>query len=134
MSEFWNMIYFIYQAIVNWYWGGFDSLLSSLVVFVVIVHITDVMCVIVDHRLLGETRVQAVFKSILIFILVGIGNIIDANILPGTPTIRMTVILYYLSVEGLVILENAVYLGLPVPKKLREVLEQMRRNRLNDES
>lgn len=114
---------------VKWYWGGFDGLLSSLLVFVAMVHITNGMCAIVDRRPSGGTRVQDMFQSILIFILVGIGNILDTNILTGTPALRTGVILFYLSVEGMILLENAVHLGLPVPEQLRKALEQMRQKR-----
>lgn len=133
MSEFWSMVCAGCRAAANWYWGGFDGLMASLVVFVVMAHVTDGMCAVVDRRPIGRAVIQDIFKSILIFILVGIGNILDTNVLIGTPALRMTIILYYLSVEGLIMLENAVYLGLPVPEKLREVLEQMRLDRNGSE-
>ena len=133
MSEFWSMVCAGCRAAANWYWGGFDGLMASLVVFVVMAHVTDGMCAVVDRRPIGRAVIQDIFKSILIFILVGIGNILDTNVLIGTPALRMTIILYYLSVEGLIMLENAVHLGLPVPEKLREVLEQMRLDRNGSE-
>lgn len=133
MNVFWSMVCAGCRAATNWYWGGFDGLMASLVVFVVMAHVTDGMCAVVDRRPIGRAVIQNIFKSILIFILVGIGNILDTNVLIGTPALRMTIILYYLSVEGLIMLENAVYLGLPVPEKLREVLEQMRLDRNGSE-
>ena len=129
MSEFWSMVCAGCRAAANWYWGGFDGLMASLVVFVVMAHVTDGMCAVVDRRPIGRAVVQDIFKSILIFILVGIGNILDTNVLTGTPALRMTIILYYLSVEGLITLENAVHLGLPLPENLIFVLEQMRLDR-----
>lgn len=130
MNEFWSKVLLGCKEIANWYWGGFDGLLSSLATFVVLAHITDGMCAIVDHRPLGRAWIQDVFKTILIFILVGVGNILDTNVLTSTPALRMTIILYYLSVEGLIILEDAAHMGLPVPERLREVLEQMRQSRV----
>lgn len=132
MNEFWSMALSGCKTIADWYWGGVDGLLSSLAVFVVIAHITDGMCAIVDHKSLGKAGIQEVFKSILIFILVGVGNILDANILTDTPALRTGVILFYLSVEGMALLENAVYLGLPVPEQLKGILEQMRQKRLGN--
>lgn len=131
MNVFWSMVCAGCRAATNWYWGGFDGLMASLVAFVVMAHVTDGMCAVVDRTPLSRAGIQDVFKSSLIFILVGIGNILDTNVLTSTPTLRMAVILYYLSVEGLIILENAVHLGLPVPEKLREVLEKLRQSRLN---
>ena len=69
MGEFWNMAYSVCKAIGDWYWGGFDGLLSSLAVFIVTVHITNGMCAIFDRRPIGRADVQEIFKSALIFIL-----------------------------------------------------------------
>lgn len=132
MCEFWNVAYSVCKTIGNWYWGGFDGLLSSLAVFIVMVHITNGMCAIIDRRPMGKAGVQDIFKSGLIFILVGIGNILDVNVLTNTPTLRTVVILFYLSVEGMILLENIVHLGLPVPEQLRKALEQMRQNRADN--
>lgn len=130
MSEFWSMVCTGCGAAASWYWGGFDGPMASLVAFVVMAHVTDGMCAVVDRTPLSRAGIQDVFKNSLIFILVGIGNILDANVLTSTPTLRMAVILYYLSVEGLIILETAAHLGLPVPEKLREVLERLWQNRI----
>lgn len=133
MSDFWSLALSWGKAFAIWYWGGLDGLLSSLAVFVVMAHITDGMCLIVDHRPLSRGWIQDVFKTILIFILVGFGNILDTNVLTSTPALRMTIILYYLSIEGLIILEDAAHMGLPVPERLREVLERLRQNRIGSE-
>lgn len=137
MSEFWNIAYSVCNAVSNWYWGGFDSLLASLLTFIVVTHITNGMCAIIDHKPNGRTFVRDIFKSVLILILVGIGNVLDTNVfdtnvLANTPTLRKVLIFFYLSVEGLIVLENAVHLGLPVPEPLRNALEQMRQNRLRN--
>ena len=131
MSEFWSVVLSGCRTFVNWYWGGFDGLMSSLAVFVAVAHVTSGMCAAIDRGPIGKAVIQDIFKSILIFILVGIGNVLDTNILISTPILRMIVILYYLSVEGLIILKNIVHMGLPVPEKLREVLEQLRQDRLD---
>ena len=132
MNEFLSVALSVCKTIANWYWGEFDGLLSSLAVLVVIAHITDGMCAIVDHRPMGGAGIQDVFKSILISILVGVGNIIDTNVLTNTPTLRTVVILFYLSVEGVILLSNSVHLGLPVPERMKKILEQMRQERIDN--
>lgn len=132
MSEFWSAAYSVCKTIGNWYWGRFDPLLASLLTFIVVALITNGMCAIIDHKPSGRALVQDIFKSVLILILVGIGNIFDASILTNTPTLRTVVIFFYLSVEGLIVLENAVHLGLPVPEPLRKALEQMRQDRIGN--
>lgn len=132
MSVFRSVVYWVCKIIGNWFLGGFDGLLSSLAMFIVMAHITNGMCAIVDRKpIIGRPAVQAVLKSTLIFILVGIGNILDVNVIANTPALRTAVILFYLSDEGKIILENAVHLGLPVPEQLKEALEQMRQNRID---
>ena len=128
MSGFWSVVLSGGRTFVNWYWGGFDGLMSSLAVFVAVAHVTSGMCAVVDRRPIGRAVIQDIFKCILIFILVGIGNILDTNVLTSTPALRTAVILYYLSIEGLIILKNTVHMGLPAPEKLREVLEQLCQN------
>lgn len=128
MSGFWSVVLSGGRTFANWYWGGFDGLMSSLAVFVAVAHVTSGMCATVDRRPIGRAVIQDIFKSILIFILVGIGNILDTNVLTSTPTLRTAIILYYFSVEGLTVWENAVHLGLPVPERLRRKLEQMRQS------
>lgn len=132
MSEFWSIAFSGGKAFANWYWGEFDGLLSSLAVFVVMAHITNGMCAIIDRRPFGRTGIQDIFTSALIFILVGIGNILDINVLTNTPTLRTAIILFYLSVEGIILLENVVHLGLSVPEQLRKALDQMRQNRIDN--
>lgn len=126
MREFWSMTYSGCVSFFNWYWGGVGSLLSALIVFVLIAHITDIMCAIVNRRPFGRTVAQGVLKRILIFVLVGIGNVLDENVLASTPVLRVIVILYYLSVEGLNIMESVANLGLPVPEQLKDVLKRLR--------
>ncbi len=65
------------------------------------------------------------FKKVLIFSLVAIGHIIDKNVIGDGSVIRTAVIFFYLSNEGISILENAVHVGLPVPQKLKDILEQL---------
>ena len=130
MNEFWSMVCTGCRAATNWYWGGFDGLMASLVVFVVMAHVTDGMCAVVDRTPLNRAGIQEVFKSSLIFILVGIGNILDTNVLTNTPTLRKAIIFYYLSVEGLSNLENIIHLGLPIPAWLKKILEQLHHNRI----
>ena len=131
MNELLSVAFSVCKAFANWYWGEFDGLMSSLAVLIVMVHITNGMCAIVDHRPMGRTGIQDMFKSILIFILVGVGNIIDTNVLTNMPTLRTAVILFYLSVDGVILLSNSVHLGLPVPEQMKKILEQMRQERID---
>ena len=128
MKEFWNTIQVIFAAIGGWFGyflGGCDGLLIALIVFVVCDYITGVLCAISDRKLSSAVGFKGICRKVLIFILVGIGNVIDVQVL-GTPgVLRTAIIFFYLSNEGLSLTENAGHLGLPVPEKLKAVLEQL---------
>lgn len=128
MKNIWNAIQMAFTALggfLGWFLGGFDGFLYALVVFVVIDYITGIMCAINDHTLSSAVGFRGICRKVLIFCMVGIGNILDVNILGDGHVLRTAVIFFYLSNEGVSMLENATHLGLPIPEKLKEVLAQL---------
>lgn len=128
MKEFWTTIQVIFAAVggwLGWFLGGCDGLLYALLAFVVIDYITGVMCAVVDHKLSSQIGFKGIFKKILIFALVGVGHIIDTQVIGTGSVLRTAIIFFYISNEGVSLVENAVHLGLPIPKKLKVVLEQL---------
>ena len=128
MKEFWNTIQLAFAAVGGWLGyglGGCDGLLDALIAFVAIDYITGVMCAISDKTLSSEVGFKGLCRKVLIFLLVGIGNIIDVQVLGSPGVLRTAVIFFYLSNEGVSLIENAAHLGLPVPDKLKAVLEQL---------
>ncbi len=135
MKEIWNTIQLIFSAIggwLGWFLGGCDGLLYALIAFVVIDYITGVFCAAADHKLSSEVGFKGICKKVLIFILVGVGNIIDVQIIGSGSVVRTAVIFFYLSNEGISLLENSAHLGLPIPQKLKDILEQLH-DRAEDE-
>ena len=128
MKEFWNTIQLVFAAVGGWlgyFLGGCDGLLYALIAFVAIDYITGVMCAISDKTLSSEVGFRGICRKVLIFLLVGIGNIIDVQVLGSPGVLRTAVIFFYLSNEGVSLLENAAHLGLPVPDTIKTVLEQL---------
>lgn len=128
MKEFWNLIQFIFTAIGGWlgyFLGGCDGLLFALVVFAVADYITGVMCEISDKKLSSHVGFKGICRKVIIFMLVGIAHMIDVNVIATGSILRTAVIFFYLSNEGVSLLENAGHLGLPIPEKLKVVLEQL---------
>ena len=111
---------------LGWFFGGLDGFLYALLAFVCIDYLTGVMVAIANKTVSSEVGFKGIFKKVLIFILVGVANIIDVNVLQSGSAIRTAVIFFYLSNEGFSILENAAALGLPIPNKLKDILEQIR--------
>ena len=128
MKEFWISIQVAFTAVggwLGWFLGGCDGLLYALLAFVVIDYVTGIMCAIVDKKLSSAVGFKGIFKKVLIFGLVGIGHILDTYVIGNGSILRTAVIFFYLSNEGVSLIENAAHLGLPIPKKLKEVLEQL---------
>lgn len=128
MKEFWNTMQFIFTVLGGWlgyFLGGCDGLLIALVAFVSIDYVTGVMCAVSDKDLSSRVGFKGICRKILIFALVGVANLIDVQVIQTGSILRTAVIFFYLSNEGVSLLENAAHLGLPIPKKLKAVLEQL---------
>ena len=128
MKEFWNTIQLIFSAVGGWlgyFLGGCDGLLYALIAFVAIDYITGVMCAVIDRKLSSAVGFKGIFRKVLIFLLVGIANIIDVQVIGTGAVLRTAVIFFYISNEGVSLLENAGHLGLPIPEKIKTVLEQL---------
>ena len=128
MKEIWSWTKAAIAAFggsLGYFLGGFDGFLYALLAFVVMDYITGLMCAVLDKRLSSQIGFRGIFKKVLIFSLVAIGHIIDQEVIGDGSVIRTAVIFFYLSNEGVSILENTVHIGLPVPDKLKSVLEQL---------
>ena len=128
MKEFWNSIQLVFTGIGGWlgyFVGGWDGLLYALIAFVVVDYLTGVMCAINDRTLSSEVGFKGICRKVLIFLLVGIAHILDVQVIGSASVLRTAVIFFYISNEGVSLIENAAHLGLPVPEKIKVVLEQL---------
>ena len=130
MKEFWNTVQMVFAAIGGWlgyFLGGCDGLLYALIAFVVIDYITGVMCAVADKKLSSTVGFKGICRKVLIFLLVGIANILDVQVIGSGSVLRTAVIFFYIYIsnEGVSLLENAAHLGLPVPDRIKTVLEQL---------
>lgn len=128
MKEFWNLCQLIFTALGGWlgyFLGGCDGLILALVIFVSADYITGVMCAIEDKKLNSSVGFRGICRKTIIFMLVGIGHVLDTHIIGTGSVLRTAIIFFYLSNEGVSLLENAAHLGLPIPEKLKDVLEQL---------
>jgi len=130
VKDFINTLQLIFTAIggyIGYFLGGFDGLIYALVAFVAIDYITGLMAAVIEKKLSSDIGFRGIFKKVLIFILVGIGHIIDFHLIEKSSAVRTAVIFFYLSNEGLSIMENAAKVGLPIPEKLKTVFTELRR-------
>ena len=128
MKEFWNIIQAGFTVVGGWlgyFIGGWDGLIYALVAFVVLDYITGVMCAVTDKRLSSSIGAKGLLRKCCIFIMVGIGHLLDLQIFGEAGVLRTAIIFFYMSNEGISLTENAAHLGLPIPEKLRLVLKQL---------
>jgi len=110
---------------LGYFLGGLDGFLYALIAFIVIDYLTGIMVAVLEKKLSSEVGFRGIFKKVLIFSLVAVAHIIDAELIRTGSAIRTAVIFFYLSNEGISILENTAKIGLPIPEKLKTVLEQL---------
>ena len=135
VKEFWNAIQLMFAAVGGWlgyFLGGYDGLLYALIAFAIVDYITGVMCAVNDKTLSSKAGFRGICRKVLTFFLVGIANILDTNVIGTGSVLRTAAIFFYISNEGVSILENAAHLGLPVPQKIKLVLEQLHKRAEND--
>lgn len=130
-----NVIQAVFAAIggyIGWFLGGADGFMYALITFVVIDYVTGLMVAVLERKLSSEVGFRGIFKKVMIFTLVGIGNIIDVYLIKNGSAIRTAVIFFYISNEGISIIENSAKVGLPIPEKLKDVLKQLNKEDENN--
>ena len=128
MKDIWNASQLAITAIggcLGWVLGGWDGFLYALVTFVLTDYLTGLMAAAVEKKLSSEIGFKGIFRKVLIFMLVGIGHILDARVIGDGSVLRTAVIFFYISNEGISIIENAGRIGLPIPAKLKDILVQL---------
>ena len=110
---------------IGYFVGGIDGLMTALLVFMILDYATGIMCAIADKQLSSSIGFRGIFKKILIVMLVGVAHIVDLYVVKSGNALRSAVVCFYLSNEGVSLLENASHLGLPVPDKLKSILAQL---------
>lgn len=116
-------------AVAGAFLGGIDALIITLIAFVAVDYTTGVICAYIEKKVDSAVGAKGIAKKVLIFLLVGLSSLLDVNVLGGEAVIRTAVIFFYITNEGISILENTARLGLPVPEKLREALTQLNDNK-----
>ena len=120
-------------AVLGFMYGEVTGLFWTLIAFMALDYISGVIVAIIEKRLLSEVGFRGLAKKFLILVFVAVGHIADTYILGGTPAAMSAVMLFYIANEGISIIENAAALGLPVPKKLTSIMEQIKNKSESEE-
>ncbi len=113
-------------ALIGFLYGEITGLFIAIIALMALDYITGIFCAVSTKTLSSEIGFKGLVKKLMILVIIAVGHLVDAYII-GTGSALMTaVILFFAANEGISILENAALLGLPVPEKLRSVLEQFK--------
>ena len=130
----WAKLQMAFSVIGGWlgyFLGGMDGLLTALLIFMTVDYITGLMCAVADKKLSSSVGFKGICQKVLIIMLVGVAHIVDLHVVGTGNALRGAVVCFYLSNEGVSLLENAAHLGLPVPEKMKSILAQLH-NRIDD--
>ena len=123
-------VFIVIGGYIGFYLGSIDAFIYTLLALIIADYISGVLRAGVERKLSSSVGFKGIAKKIVIFIVVGIANLCDVNLIKGDGTmIRTAIIFFYIANEGLSILENTMAIGLPVPEKLREMLEQLKEDK-----
>ena len=128
MKQIINVVQIIFSlagGAIGWFIGGYDGFWYTLVILTVTDYITGVMCAVLEKRLSSEVGFHGICKKLLIYMLVGVGNVLDQQIIGSGNVLRTAIIFFYCANEGISLIENVAKIGLPVPQKLKETLVQL---------
>ena len=110
---------------LGYFLGGGDGLMIALAALMALDYLTGVLCAAADRKLSSAVGFRGLCKKVMILILVGIAHILDVHVAGGGSALRAAVICFYMSNEGLSLLENAAHAGLPIPDRLKDALAQL---------
>ena len=131
----WAKIQFAFTAVGGWIGcllGGMDGLLFALTALMALDYISGLLCAAADRKLSSAIGFKGICRKALIIMLVGVAHIADVHVVGSGSALRSAVACFYLSNEGLSVLENAARLGLPVPEKLKNALSQLHEKGKNE--
>ena len=120
-------------AVLGIFLGGVDGMLKALIIFAIVDYITGVLAAIIEHKLNSEIGFKGITKKVLLFMIVGVAHCLDVYVIGSASVCRSTVALFYIANEGLSIIENGARCGLPIPEKLKVILEQLKEENDKDD-
>ncbi len=115
----------VFGSMVNYLWGGWDMALRTLILFMALDYVLGVICGFLGKKLSSDVAFKGILKKVAILVIITVAVSLD-NVANTNGVIRSLVLFFYIGLEGISILENASMLGVPIPEKLKEALEQLK--------
>ena len=125
-TEFFKLIFGGIITAVSGFLGGMDGIMYALIAFITIDYITGVAVAVKQKKLSSEVGFWGLVRKVCIIALVGVAHFVDVYVMHTGDIFRTAIALYYIGNEGVSLLENMGNLGVPLSKKLKDVLEQLK--------
>ena len=113
-------------AVFGFVFGDFNGLMIALVALIVLDYISGVIAAAVEKKLSQEVGAKGIAKKIFMLLIVAVANIVDINVIGEGHVLKSVTVVFYIANECISLIQNAGRLGVPVPKKLLDVLEQLK--------
>ncbi len=121
-----NIILNYLGKIISFFLGELDGLLYALVIFVILDYITGVCVAVQTKKLSSNIGAKGIAKKVAIFLMISVAHVADQYLVESTDVLRSVTTLFYLSNEGISIFENVCKIGLPLPGRLKNLLEKFK--------
>ena len=115
-------------TVLSFLFGDMEGLMVALIALIILDYISGVVAAAVEKRLSSEVGAKGIAKKIFMLLIVALANIVDINVIGDGHVLKTVTVVFYICNECISLIENAGRIGVPVPKKLLDVLEQLRDN------
>lgn len=105
--------------------GGIDKVFICLVILMVLDYITGLLKGIKNKNLNSKKGFEGIIYKFCILFMIMLAEQID--IVTNQDVFRNLICYFFISNEGISLLENFSILGLPVPEKIKILLEQLKK-------
>ena len=113
-------------TILSFLFGDIEGMMVALIALIILDYISGVIAAAVEKRLSSEVGAKGIAKKIFMLLIVALANIVDINVIGDGHVLKTVTVVFYICNECISLIENAGRIGVPVPKKLLDVLEQLR--------
>lgn len=113
-------------TLLSFLFGDMEGMLIALITLIVLDYISGVIAAAVEKRLSSEIGAKGIAKKIFMLLIVALANIVDTSVIGDGHVLKTVTVVFYICNECISLIENAGRIGVPVPKKLLDVLEQLK--------
>lgn len=113
-------------AVLSFVFGKWDGLMTALIALIILDYISGVVAAAVQKRLSSAIGAKGIAKKVFMLFIVAVANIVDINVIGEGNVLKNVAVIFYICNECISLIENAGRIGAPVPRKLLDILEQLK--------